>query len=222
MQMLFQNDQFVAVDKPGGWLSVPSRLGAADERPCLGRILEVELGVRLWPVHRLDEEVTGLILFALNAAAHRAAGKWFEDHVVGKAYEAFTDGVSPEGRGPWVWRSQLLRGKRRAYASPHGKPAETEARIAGKIALKGDALLHWRLLPHTGRPHQLRYELAHHGYPIVGDELYGSKKTFVKDSIALRCVGLDFGNCPEAKALGLPRTLEAPELASLLEGEVAP
>ncbi|MBS1983183.1 MAG: RNA pseudouridine synthase, partial [Bdellovibrionales bacterium] len=72
MKIVFENPHFLAADKAPGWLSVPSRLGADDARPCVGRELEKTHG-RVWPVHRLDLEVSGLILFARNAEAHRAA-----------------------------------------------------------------------------------------------------------------------------------------------------
>ena len=61
----------VVVDKPAGWLSVPSHAGTADPRPVVGTRLQTQLGGRLWPVHRLDEDVSGLLLFARSAAAHR-------------------------------------------------------------------------------------------------------------------------------------------------------
>lgn len=218
MRVLYKNEFFVAADKPAGWLAVPSRQGKADPRPVFGLKLQEELGQRLWPVHRLDEEVSGVMLFALTADAHRKANKWFEDRLVDKTYEAYSEGDAPveDKRIPKVWRSTLLRGKKRAYESPRGKPAETEAIFVGQADFSGKSALHWHLLPRTGRPHQLRYELAHRGYPIVGDALYGSKKTFAAGAIALRCVRLSFASCPDAKALGLEQDLRADSLEEWL------
>lgn len=219
MRVLFQNEHFVAADKPAGWLAVPSRQGKADPRPVFGLKLQEELGKRLWPVHRLDEEVSGVMLFALTAAAHKQANKWFEDRLVDKTYEAYSEGEAPADlkRIPKVWRSTLLRGKKRAYESPHGKPAETEAIFVGQTPLKAGQALHWQLSPRTGRPHQLRYELAHRGFPIVGDALYGSKQDFQTGAIALRCVRLSFAACPGAKALGLGPDLRADSLEQWLQ-----
>ncbi len=209
MQLAFDNPHFVAADKPAGWLSVPARTGAADPRTCLGLALEAALGLRLWPVHRLDAEVSGLILFAKNADAHRAANGWFERREVEKRYEALTDGdPGAAAKVAGVWRSRILRGKKRAYESPHGKDAETVARLLGR---RGD-LLAWDLEPRTGRPHQLRYELAKHGFPIAGDSLYGSTRPHAGGGIALRCVGLGFAGCGQAAELGLPEALAVPSL----------
>ena len=229
--LLYSNERFVVPDKPAGWLSVPSRMGAADTRPCVGKILEETLKVRLWPVHRLDLEVTGILLFAKDAEAHRLANYWFENRLVGKTYEAISSGDPAEGsEQTFIWRSNLLRGKKRAYESPHGKPSETAARVQRIVNIADGPAILWHLEPHTGRPHQLRYELSRHGYPILGDRLYGSdrpcpssppnlnqpeKYPYIQDdnhSIALRCVSLDFSRCAEASSLGLPEVLMAPSL----------
>jgi tRNA pseudouridine32 synthase/23S rRNA pseudouridine746 synthase len=213
--ILLDHESFVAADKPGGWLTVPSRSGRADTRPCLGLRLEEELGVRLWPVHRLDLEVSGVVLFAKSAAAHRVANAWFESRLVHKLYEAwsegrsdaFTAGVAQE------WRSLLARGKRRAYVAAHGKLAVTRATLveanAGHLA--------WRLEPLTGRPHQLRFHLAEHGCPILGDALYGARTRF-GPGIALRAVRLDLSTCPGAAAFALPAVVEAASLRAVATG----
>ena len=77
MNRIFENEALIVVDKPVNWLTTPAR-EADDPRPCLGRRLQDELGFRIFPVHRLDFEVSGLVLFAKTAAAHRLAQAWFE------------------------------------------------------------------------------------------------------------------------------------------------
>jgi tRNA pseudouridine32 synthase/23S rRNA pseudouridine746 synthase len=221
LKQLFINDAVVAVDKPGGYLSVPSRMGAQDPRPCLGRELEKSLGVRLWPVHRLDEEVTGVIVFARTASAHRDLSRAFEERSVTKTYEAFTDAKSlmfhPAFNEDFLWECLMLRGKKRAYESPHGKRASTKAKVTAEVNLGDGAAFHWMLSPLTGRGHQLRYELYRHGFPIIGDHLYGSTRSFGKDMIALRCASLGFTQIPQvAKALGLPEEIVATPLRSLV------
>jgi tRNA pseudouridine32 synthase/23S rRNA pseudouridine746 synthase len=230
LTLALDTPRFVAADKPPGWLSVPSRLGADDPRPCVGRVLEAQLGVRLWPVHRLDEEATGVLLFAKDAEAHRIVSGWFENRIVGKRYEAWTEKkeeAEPAKPGQdFLWRSTLARGKKRAYEAPHGKRAETRARLVANVAdvaKGGDAPesqhLAWALDPVTGRSHQLRYELSHRGYPILGDKLYGATKDFPAGGIALRCVCVDFVAAPGADALGLPAQVVVPSLEAILDGK---
>ena len=200
---------YIAVDKPAGTLSVPSRLGAADPRPCLLHQLTARYGgAQVFPVHRLDEDVSGLILFARTPDAQRTLSAAFEERRARKRYEAFTELASAHpGTEQLQWQSRLLRGKKRAYESPHGKLAITWARCVGDRLLESKRVLRFELEPRTGRSHQLRVHLATHGMPIVGDRLYGATTDFAPGGIALRSVHLEID--------GL--VLGAPGLVTLLE-----
>jgi tRNA pseudouridine32 synthase/23S rRNA pseudouridine746 synthase len=228
LDLIFENEHFAILDKPALVLSTPSREGPADERECLGMELQKQLKIQIFPVHRLDFEVSGLVMFAKNAQAHRLANAWFENKQIFKIYQAYTSGqgfdhipaevknfrdkLEPKGQEKFFWKSRLIRGKRRSYAHATGKPSETEAIYIGKDAKS--KWHRWELHPLTGRPHQLRFELSSHGFPIIGDELYGSKLIFTKPGIALRAIKIDFTKTKEAKALGLPQTLEISSLFS--------
>lgn len=224
--VLFQNEHFVLVDKPCNWLSVPSRLGESDPRPCVGRWLETFLGVRVFPVHRLDEPVSGLLLFALNAPAHRTANAWFEKGLVRKCYDAWSEmpridahvggpafgGVQhenlPEVGKKVEWRVNLAKGKKRAFVNDaYGKPCLTEALFLETLQGSSCLYAHWHLWPVTGRSHQLRFELYRHGCPLLGDLLYGSAKPW-SAGIALRVFEIDFENCKDAPSFGLPRCFD--------------
>lgn len=217
---LFQNESLVAVDKPAGVLSVPPRF--PDERRILGRELEVELGRQIFPVHRLDFEVSGIILYALTPQAHKLLNRAFENSELQKTYTAFTD--TDVLRSEWtqkqadllpdvqLWKSKIERGKKRSFASPRGQEARTEAEWLGLKGSSDRPYYEWRLRPLTGRPHQLRFELAQRGYPIWGDHLYGSKLSFgAENHIALRAVSIEF---PKAlrESFGLPDILRAEAL----------
>jgi 23S rRNA-/tRNA-specific pseudouridylate synthase len=231
-RVLFSNEHVVAANKPGGVLTVPSRTGDDDPRACFGRQLEAALNVRLWPVHRLDFEVEGVVLFAKHGAAHRIANAAFEGRRVDKRYEALTEGGSQLTTLPatFVWESLLVRGKRRSFEAPHGKPARTRAQALGRIPA-GDrlapapgavavpqTLVHFALAPETGRPHQLRVHLAKAGFPVAGDVLYGAVCPLVTpDLIALRSVSLEFLDESDRRALGL----EGPLRVAGLTGESA-
>lgn len=216
LPIVFENPRVVVIDKPAGWLSVPSRLGHDDARPCAGPALQQQLGVRLWPAHRLDLDVSGLLLFAKDADAHRVLGAAFEQRSIRKTYSAVTQGPVPDALpfGETVrWESRLLRGKKRAYEHPQGKDSVTLATLVGAepAASAAPERLFWELRPLTGRPHQLRVDLARHGCPIAGDALYGARLPW-PDGIALRAVALDLTGVKEAQALGLPPTLRAAPL----------
>jgi tRNA pseudouridine32 synthase/23S rRNA pseudouridine746 synthase len=219
-RVVFENAHVVAAEKPAGVLTVPSRMGAEDVRPCFGRQLEAALGVRLWPVHRLDFEVSGLVLFAKTAEAHRIANGAFESRRVKKRYEALTEGAEKLAALPvsFVWESLLVRGKRRTFEAPHGKPARTEATARARVPAAGwlvDAgaagaqLVHFELSPETGRPHQLRVHLSRAGFPVAGDRLYGAQASLREaDTIALRSVRIELLDERERRALGIPAAIE--------------
>ncbi|MBY0415611.1 MAG: RNA pseudouridine synthase [Bdellovibrionales bacterium] len=191
-------------------LSVPARDGEADARPVLGRILEADLKITLYPVHRLDYEVQGLIMFGKNPNAHRAGNQWFEKKEVFKTYKALSIPLDEESITKFKvgerhsWKGRVLRGKKRAYLSPHGKDSLTEAHLI-KIE---NGIFHWELNPITGRSHQLRFDLFRHGHPIIGDELYSSNEKFLEAGIALRAFKIDFSKAKNASQFFLPEILE--------------
>lgn len=215
----FENDFLIILDKPSGVLSVPGRF-QDDDRPCLGRELQNHLKLQIFPVHRLDFEVSGLVIYAKSAGAHRAANSWFEKKQIQKTYRAFTTGPDfsqwpdkvprseikatlQEGQR-FEWKCKLLRGKRRSFESPQGQHSVTLA----EFKTQDKRMQSWDLNPVTGRSHQLRYELARHGYPIIGDSVYGSRITFGPDAIALRAYKIDFSNCDQVSRWNLPEVLE--------------
>lgn len=203
--ILFENDSAVVADKPHGWLTTPAR-EANDPRKVLGLEVQKLLGRRIWPVHRLDYEVSGLVLFAKSAEAHKVFNGWFENGEIQKTYTAFSErGGLP---GEWMdWKSMLVRGKRRTFEAPHGKEAHTRARVKG---IDGKIRV-WELMPLTGRAHQLRFEMAKHESPILGDILYGGSVWRETNEIALRAVKLDL-SAVSGERFDLPETLVAPPL----------
>lgn len=217
-RLVHDSADFVAVDKPANWLSVPSRYEDRDPRPILGRELEQLLDARLFPIHRLDLEVSGLVLFAKNADAQKRANRWFEKRLVHKTYQGLSlardfshwpenlrradEGI--ETGVEMKWRCRLLRGKRRSYEHAKGDDSQTLALCEGPAA---DGKWRWRLSPLTGRSHQLRFEMSRHGFPLLGDGLYGSRETFA-DGIALRAVELDLGDVPPEERGALPEILK--------------
>lgn len=252
LKIFFQNDNFLIANKPAGYLTVPSRMGKQDKRPVLGLELQNELQkvepkLQLYPIHRLDFEVSGLVMFAKNEASHRLANDWFENKKVRKHYYAITckqsfthwpDNVANprefytgtqvlNENSNFSWSNQIEKGKRRAFQSPRGKKTLTEAKLIGFLKSKEDThkiksqhllslvqdmtsfdFLLWDLQPVTGRSHQLRFELSFRGFPILGDQLYGSSHRLSQiDTIALESYLLDFSSISDKHRAGLPEKL---------------
>lgn len=211
---IFENEHFIIVNKDPMVLSVPSRLGDEEERGVLGKKLEEDLKIAIFPCHRLDFEVQGLIIYAKSAQAHKSGNAWFEKKEVHKTYSAVTSLIdktqTPEFKlnEKQVWKCKLLRGKKRAYEGAHGKDSLTHAVLKNQK----ENIFYWELNPITGRSHQLRYELYRHNHAIVGDKLYSSDQDMVEHfgvlGIALRSFRIDFTNAPNHKQFGLPSIVE--------------
>lgn len=207
LRIIFENEFFVVVDKPAGMLSVPSRQGQKDPRPVVGLLLQKQLKTKIFPCHRLDLEVSGLLLFAKTPDAHKAANRWFEKHEVLKTYHAFAEGdpaAAEKFRNQTEWACRLVRGKKRAFEADYGDSAKTLATYLGAR----DGKLFFQLSPLTGRSHQLRYEMYRHQFPICGDTLYGAKSEWGEPGIALKATALDFSKSQKRDAFGLPEKIE--------------
>lgn len=224
IQVVLLNNFFIVCDKPAEVLSVPSR-DRADKRPCLGTALQEKHKRQIFPVHRLDYEVSGLIMYAFDANAHRVAQSWFEKKIIKKKYSAVTSNQDflhwPENvktdRRPidvvagkeFYWKTQILKGKKRSFESEHGEWAETKA-VIQKIE---NDLIYWILYPITGKSHQLRLELSRHGFPILGDLLYGSRVKNTQSGILLRAIEMDLSQvkASELVKFDLPKAINLPE-----------
>lgn len=165
--VLWVDDDLLVVNKPAGLPSLPDGYQAGV--PHLRSVLEPIYG-RLWMVHRLDRETSGVVVLARSPQVHRALNMQFQERQSVKAYRALVNG-SPDWEERLLEASLLPDGDRRhrSIISKQGKPAITLFRVLERFS--GYTLLEAQ--PKTGRTHQVRAHLAHLGSPIVADELYG-------------------------------------------------
>ncbi len=178
--VLYEDAHMLAIDKPPGMVVHPAP-GA--RRGTLVHALAHRLGdlggvgdpERPGIVHRLDRDTSGVLLVARRASAHEALARQFRERTVEKCYLALVRGrLEPEtgvvdrpvGRHP-------RERKRMSTRSRHGRVAVTRWTVLER--LPGATLV--RLEPETGRTHQLRVHLAAVGHPIVGDAVYGVRRT---------------------------------------------
>lgn len=166
IEILFRDDDCVAVMKPAGVAAVPER---ANDGTCLAAALAAQLGRRVFPVHRLDKEVSGVILFALSAEAHRFLNTAFERRRVHKTYLAVTHGRMETGGGAIARPIREFGSGRMGVDDARGKPSETRYEVLGRCARFSLV----RAFPLTGRRHQIRVHLYSIGHPIAGDARYG-------------------------------------------------
>jgi 23S rRNA pseudouridine1911/1915/1917 synthase len=165
--VLWDDDSLLVVNKPAGLPSLPD--GYQADAPYLRGVLEPLFG-RLWIVHRLDRETSGVVVLARSSQVHRALNTQFQEHQTTKVYHALVGG-SPDWAEQQVDAPLLPNGDRRhrSIVSEKGKPAVTLFRVLEGFS--GYALVEAQ--PKTGRTHQIRSHLAYLRHAIVADGLYG-------------------------------------------------
>jgi 23S rRNA pseudouridine1911/1915/1917 synthase len=178
LPILYADDSVLVLDKPAGLLSVASSPGLDDEDTALARVKEYArhrdprrayAGV----VHRLDRDTSGALAFALSPEARGALRAMFREHALDRRYLALVKGAPRQDRGRISLPiAEAYEGGRRRIARPGEAARDAVTHWTVRERLEGAALLELRL--ETGRQHQIRLHLAHEGWPIVGDPVYGA------------------------------------------------
>ena len=184
LDILFENDDLLVINKPAGMVVHPAAGHANGTlvNAVLGYDPEIEgIGGEERPgvVHRLDKETSGLILLAKNERAHRWLQDQFRLRKVEKMYLALVDGKPPTLTGrveAHIGRDPSHRKKMAIVPESRGREAISEYKTIESF--KAHTLLEFR--PLTGRTHQIRLHCAFLGCPIVGDKVYGRKKATVE------------------------------------------
>lgn len=165
-EIIFENDFFVAVNKPSGLLSIPDRLG---QELSLKDILKSRYD-QIFTVHRLDKDTSGIIVFAKDEASHKQLSQLFEGREVEKFYLGLVHGKLMNEDGSIDAAITEHPGKNgKMITHVKGKPALTDYHV-----LESFRLYTWlQFQIHTGRTHQIRVHMQHIGHPIVCDDIYG-------------------------------------------------
>ncbi len=152
--LLFQSEDFLAVEKPAGWLSIPAREPKPGDQ-VLSRWLGETTGQPVYVIHRLDRFTSGIMLFARSEKTHRLGNVWFQNRLVKKTYHFLAS--PPPGRPAIQVKTPV-----------DGKPATTLFEVIDKTPTH----FYGRATPLTGRFHQIREHAAEAGFPLLGDHAY--------------------------------------------------
>lgn len=193
--IIYNDGEIAVVNKAAGLAVIGERWNR--EAPSLDKLLEKEFGEKLFIVHRIDKDTTGLVVFAFSPEVHRALSLSFQERLVSKAYIAVSAGGSSLKDGQrFTVTDKLLpeagAGGRTIADKINGKESVTEFEVLEKF--KGFTLL--KAEPLTGRMHQIRVHLSVNGLPIVCDKLYGTAKPFFLSQIKKNWRGDKFEERP--------------------------
>lgn len=188
LEVLHQDDDILVVNKQSGLLSVPGK------DPSLWDCVEYRAR-QSWPsagmCHRLDKDTSGVLVLALNKRAHGRIGSQFEHRQTTKSYEARVAGIveAESGTVDLPLATDWLNKPRQRVDFDHGRPAQTEWSVIEREA----AATRMRLVPLTGRTHQLRVHMKAIGHVILGDAFYAEADDFLAaDRLQLHAAELGF------------------------------
>ena len=163
MEILYSDKQIAVCVKPVG-LDSESEVPAA---------LIEQLGGESFPIHRLDKNVGGVMVYARTKQAAASLSKAVQEGTMVKEYVAMVHGTPPEA-GDWedlLWKDSK---KNKVFVVKRQRAGVKKARLEFKRLSSGEtSLVHVRL--HTGRSHQIRVQFSSRGFPLVGDHKYGSR-----------------------------------------------
>jgi 23S rRNA pseudouridine1911/1915/1917 synthase len=218
LDILYEDAHLLAVSKPAGLSTqAPPIAGDTLERQVRAYLAADDpAGAYVGTLHRLDRPVSGVVLWAKSSRDARRVARQFERRQTRKEYWALLEQAPVPAEGIWVdWLAREDTGLGRVQVVSRGTPRAQEAITRYEVIERADAGsgLAWvRLLPETGRMHQLRVQASARGCPIAGDATYGATRGF-PTGIALHARSLTVRH----PILEQPLTLVAPVPAAWLE-----
>jgi tRNA pseudouridine65 synthase len=223
LTIIYQDDDYVAIDKPPGLLVHRTQLAPRATEFAL-QLLRDQIGKEVFLCHRLDRATSGILLFALHQEALRFAHVQFAERSTHKEYRAVVRGWTPDsGEIDYDLRSEDNPSKTQPSLTRYNTITRSELALpVSRYSSARFSLL--QMIPITGRKHQLRRHMAHIRHPIIGDTCHGDsaqnrflRQHFGVQRLLLRATKLeiDFPNDRGRLAINAPQVCE---FNKLIEG----
>ena len=176
MEILHSDRDFVICVKPVG----------LDSEIQVPEALKEALGGEIYPIHRLDKNVGGVMVYARTKQAAATLSKAVQDGLMVKEYVALVHGTPPE-TGDWedlLWKDSR---QNKVFVVKRPRGGVKKARLEYQVLVSGEnSLVRVRL--HTGRSHQIRVQFSSRGFPLVGDHKYGSRDPRTEPMLFSCCI----------------------------------
>ena len=199
-QILSQTPGYVLCVKPRG---ISSEAGEGGMPDLIAQALALP-AERVLPVHRLDRETGGVMVYALTRPAAAALSAVIAEGELQKEYLAVTEGLPEEDTGTWTDLLYWDRTKRKSYPVQRQRKGVREAELSFEVIRRTEKNALLRIRPRTGRTHQIRVQCASRSLPLWGDGRYGGKE---KQGFGLWCRSLVF---PDPDGGGMVRAEAGP------------
>jgi len=178
IQVIYQDGSIIAVNKPAGLTTIPSDTVAKD--CALNGIVENMCGQKLFVVHRLDKDTSGVVVFAKNAESHRSINMQFDQRKIEKKYIGIVKGrVDFKEKEINIPISKSKAHSKKVALAKTGIEAITRVSLLGGF----DDYSLLGIVPVTGKRHQIRLHLKAIGHPLAIDPLYGRKEPIYMSDI---------------------------------------
>ena len=165
MEILYSDKQIAVIVKPLG----------LDSEHDVPAVLKEQLGGEVFPIHRLDQNVEGVMVYARTKQSAAALSKAVQEGTMVKEYVALVHGAPPE-TGDWTDLLFKDSTKNKVFVVKKERRGVKKARLEYTRLTEGEQSL-VRIRLHTGRSHQIRVQFSSRGFPLVGDRKYGSRDT---------------------------------------------
>lgn len=181
MDILYSDSAIVVCVKPVG----------LDSETQLPEALKMELGGTVFPIHRLDKNVGGVMVYARTKAAAAALSKAVQEGTMVKEYVAIVHGCPPE-KGDWEDLLFKDSSKNKVFVVRKERRGVKKARLEFTRLTSGEESL-VRIRLHTGRSHQIRVQFSSRGFPLVGDHKYGARDEVKEPMLFSCCLTFPYG-----------------------------
>ena len=188
MQILFQDDALLVVNKPAGIAVQPDKTG----EPSLLDQASAEIGHPLFVVHRIDRPVSGAVVFAKTKETAHLLSVQFQEKSVQKTYLAVSGQCPDPPVGDLLHYFEKNETQNKSKAFTTNKDGRTKGSLSYSVEARSDRYFLLRIQLHTGKHHQIRAQLAAIGCPIKGDVKYGAKRGNPDRSIHLHAWKISF------------------------------